>query len=146
MNVIEYMKKAHEGQMYGEVEYWYHPIEVANTLEYPTEIQWKAAILHDVLEDTEATYEEIESLFGRRVADLVDGMSKPNGVKYFDYINAMAEFGDRDLILIKIADNQVNLRHSMAGGMLTNKSRIKKYLKSLGILLDALQRINQSHK
>lgn len=70
---------AHRGQkrLSGE-DYIIHPINVAQIL---TSLEMDdeticAALLHDVLEDTDTTYEEIEELFDKSIADLVDGVTK----------------------------------------------------------------------
>jgi GTP diphosphokinase / guanosine-3',5'-bis(diphosphate) 3'-diphosphatase len=76
---INFATKAHEGQLRKSGEpYIIHPLSVADTL-----IDWGmdidtvlAGVLHDTVEDTNATLEQIESLFGRDVAFLVDGVTK----------------------------------------------------------------------
>src|SRR3990167_11385387 len=78
-HAIEYAKKAHTGQKRKSGEpYIIHPLAVAYTL-----VDWGmdidtvlAGVLHDTVEDTDATLEEIENLFGRDVAFLVDGVTK----------------------------------------------------------------------
>lgn len=78
-HAIDYASKAHVGQKRKSGEpYIIHPLHVADTL-----VDWGmdidtvlAGILHDTVEDTDATLEEIENLFGRDVAFLVDGVTK----------------------------------------------------------------------
>jgi guanosine-3',5'-bis(diphosphate) 3'-pyrophosphohydrolase len=78
-HAIEFATKAHEGQKRRSGEaYIIHPLAVADTL-----IDWSmdidtviAGVLHDTVEDTNVTLEQIESLFGRNVAFLVDGVTK----------------------------------------------------------------------
>lgn len=78
-HAIEYAKKAHAGQKRKSGEpYIIHPLAVAYTL-----VDWGmdidtvlAGVLHDTVEDTESTLPEIENLFGRDVAFLVDGVTK----------------------------------------------------------------------
>lgn len=78
-HAIDYAKKAHTGQKRKSGEpYIIHPLAVAYTL-----IDWGmdidtvlAGVLHDTVEDTDATLPEIENLFGRDVAFLVDGVTK----------------------------------------------------------------------
>ena len=76
---IDYATKKHSGQkrLSGE-DYIIHPLTVASIL-----ITWKldidsiiAAVLHDTVEDTEASLKEIESSFGKTVSFLVDGVTK----------------------------------------------------------------------
>ena len=78
-HAIDFATKAHEGQKRKSGEpYIIHPLATANTL-----IDWGmdidtvlAGILHDTVEDTETTLEDIEKLFGGDVAFLVDGVTK----------------------------------------------------------------------
>jgi len=78
-HAIDVATKAHKGQKRRSGEpYIIHPISVASTL-----VDWGmdidsviAGVLHDTVEDTEVTLEQIESLFGQNVAQLVDGVTK----------------------------------------------------------------------
>jgi GTP pyrophosphokinase len=78
-HAIDFATKAHTGQKRKSGEpYIIHPLSVAHIL-----VEWGmdvdtvlAGVLHDTVEDTEATLEEIENLFGRDVAFLVDGVTK----------------------------------------------------------------------
>ena len=78
-HALDVATKAHEGQKRKSGEpYIIHPISVASVL-----IEWGmdidtviAGVLHDTVEDTEITLEKIESLFGKEVAFLVDGVTK----------------------------------------------------------------------
>jgi (p)ppGpp synthase/HD superfamily hydrolase len=76
--------KAHEGQFrkYSKMPYIVHPIEVATILQTVphTEEMVAAALLHDVVEDTDYTVDDIASLIDPKVAELVEGLtdiSKP---------------------------------------------------------------------
>lgn len=114
--------KAHHGQtrLSGE-NYLSHPIEVANILADlkldPATVA--AGILHDTVEDTTSTIEEIQTLFGDEVAQLVDGMTKLSRMElqsreereaqnFRKMIVAMAK--DLRVILIKLADRLHNMR------------------------------------
>jgi guanosine-3',5'-bis(diphosphate) 3'-pyrophosphohydrolase len=74
-----YAMKAHGNQTRASGEaYFNHPLEVAAIL---TEMKLDdatvaAALLHDTVEDTEATHQEIEEKFGKEIASLVDGLTK----------------------------------------------------------------------
>ncbi len=76
---LEFSKKAHEGQRRKSGEpYVIHPILVAAITGFVTEDEEMvmAALLHDVVEDTSYTIEDIKSRFGQNVANLVEGLTK----------------------------------------------------------------------
>ena len=72
-----------------------HPIALANVLANEGGVTnltaLCAAVLHDTVEDTDATVEEISSLFGKNVADIVDGVSKISLIKFESKEEAQAE-------------------------------------------------------
>jgi len=115
-------RDAHEGQTRSSGEpYIIHPIAVARILaemrlDYETLM---AALLHDVIEDTEVTKDDLASRFGSTVAELVDGVSKLDKLKFRDRKEAQAEnfrkmimamAHDIRVILIKLADRTHNMR------------------------------------
>src|ERR1039457_1773569 len=113
---------AHEGQlrMSGE-PYVSHPVAVACILaklhlDTPTLL---AALLHDVVEDTETTKQQIGEQFGRQVEELVDGVSKLDKIEFQTAAHAQAEnfrkmllamSQDVRVILIKLADRLHNMK------------------------------------
>lgn len=117
-----FAKTAHKGQLRqsGE-EYFIHPVAVANILvelglDCDTII---AALLHDVVEDTGVTEEEIENEFGHNVVMLVDGVTKLNKLNFKSREEAQAEnlrrmflamSNDIRVIIIKLADRLHNMR------------------------------------
>ena len=87
-----------------------------------------AALLHDVVEDTEYTEEDIANLFGKKIAQIVGGLTKISGGIFGDKASAQAENfrkllltmpEDIRVILIKIADRLHNMR--TLGSMLPSK-------------------------
>ena len=117
-----YADNAHAGQLRKDGSpYITHPLAVAEIvaeLELDTD-SIIAALLHDCIEDTGATHEEIAKLFGATVADLVEGVTKLTRVQYTSkeeeqmenlrkMLMAMAK--DIRVILIKICDRLHNMR------------------------------------
>ena len=114
--------QAHKGQHRKSGEpFIYHPLEVARIL---TEMHMDcetltAAILHDVIEDTETAKDEIKREFGKEIAELVDGVSKLTQVEFSSHEEAqaqnfrkmlMAMSNDIRVILVKLADRLHNMR------------------------------------
>lgn len=118
----EFGAAAHEGQHRRSGEpYISHPVAVAEILAglYLDAGSIKAALLHDVLEDTSATREEIKTRFGEDVALLVDGVSKLDQLRFDNAAEAQAEsfrkmilamVQDLRVILVKLADRTHNMR------------------------------------
>lgn len=129
---FNFTNQAHKGikRRSGE-PYIMHPLAVAQIV--CTEIGLGstsicAALLHDVVEDTDYTVEDIENIFGPKIAQIVDGLTKISGGIFGDRASAQAEnfkkllltmSDDIRVILIKIADRLHNMR--TLGSMLPNK-------------------------
>lgn len=129
---FNFAKQAHKGVKRRSGEpYIMHPLAVAKIV--CTEIGLGStsicsALLHDVVEDTDYTVEDIENLFGPKIAQIVDGLTKISGGIFGDKASAQAEnfkkllltmSDDIRVILIKIADRLHNMR--TLGSMLPNK-------------------------
>lgn len=122
MKAFNIAEKAHEGQFRASGEpYIMHPLAVAEILAHLQidHITLMAALLHDVVEDTEYTKGDIEELFGSEVAFLVDGVTKLNQFQYETkedrqmenyrkMILAMAK--DVRVVVIKLGDRLHNMR------------------------------------
>ncbi|HQS57998.1 MAG: guanosine-3',5'-bis(diphosphate) 3'-pyrophosphohydrolase [Gallionellales bacterium 35-53-114] len=119
---VELSKSAHHGQLRQSGEaYVTHPIAVARIL---TTLHLDAqaiiaALLHDVVEDTDITVDEIAAQFGKPVADVVEGLSKLDKLQFETVADAQAEnfrkmlmamARDVRVILIKLADRLHNMR------------------------------------
>ena len=120
---FNFARQAHKGvrRLSGE-PYIMHPIAVAQIV--CSEIGLGstsicAALLHDVVEDTDYTVEDIENMFGSKIAQIVDGLTKISGGIFGEQASAQAEnfkkllltmSEDIRVILIKIADRLHNMR------------------------------------
>ena len=123
MKAYQYADKKHEGQLRKSNEpYIIHPLEVAyivSTLELD-DAAICAALLHDVVEDTDATLDDIKNEFGEEIAMLVDGVTKLGKIanfldkeeeqveNYRKFFLAMAK--DIRVVMIKLADRLHNMR------------------------------------
>ena len=118
----ELSKSAHEGQLRVSGEpYISHPLAVAKILsDWHLDCQaLTAGLLHDVMEDTAITKQDIADKFGKQVAELVDGVSKLDKLAFQTEAHAQAEnfrkmllamARDVRVILIKLADRLHNMR------------------------------------
>ena len=120
---FNFARQAHKGvrRLSGE-PYIMHPIAVAQIV--CSEIGLGStsicsALLHDVVEDTDYTVEDIENMFGPKIAQIVDGLTKISGGIFGEQASAQAEnfkkllltmSEDIRVILIKIADRLHNMR------------------------------------
>jgi guanosine-3',5'-bis(diphosphate) 3'-pyrophosphohydrolase len=117
-----YSDKAHKGQKrIGGEAYISHPVSVACIASefHLDAASIQAALLHDVVEDTPSTANDIKERFGSQVAKLVDGLSKLDKVQFADDTEAQAEnfrkmllamSQDVRVILIKLADRLHNMQ------------------------------------
>lgn len=120
---FNFARQAHKGvrRLSGE-PYIMHPIAVAQIACSEMGLGSTsicAALLHDVVEDTDYTVEDIENIFGARIALIVDGLTKISGGIFGDQTSAQAEnfkkllltmSNDIRVILIKICDRLHNMR------------------------------------
>lgn len=129
---FNFAKQAHDGVKRRSGEpYIMHPIAVAKIVCSEMGLGSTsicAALLHDVVEDTEYTVEDISNMFGDKIAQIVDGLTKISGGIFGEQASAQAEnfrkllltmSDDIRVILIKIADRLHNMR--TLGSMLPAK-------------------------
>ena len=122
MKAYDYASKMHDGQVRRSGEpYIIHPLNVAYILADigMDEASICAALLHDVVEDTEATNEDIINIFGEEIAQMVAGVTKLSNISFSsaeeqqveDYRKMFLAMGkDIRVILIKLADRLHNMR------------------------------------
>jgi len=121
-SAFDFAYQLHEGQFRASGEpYIIHPVAVADLLR---DIGASAGViaagfLHDVVEDTEVTAEEIEQHFGAEVRALVEGVTKLGGIHFTNHTEAQAEnlrrmflamASDIRVVLVKLADRLHNMR------------------------------------
>ena len=120
LEALDFAARKHRNQRRKDAEqtpYINHPIAVAHILlneaGISDDVVLIAALLHDTVEDTETTFEEIEQLFGKSVREIVaevtDDKSLPKSVRKQQQIDHAAGLSDRAR-LVKLADKTANLR------------------------------------
>lgn len=143
-DIIAFATQKHEGQVrkLSKDPYIVHPINVANILKAMNEKDdvVKAAYLHDTLEDTDATFEEISEKFGIRVANLVKELTSDRSVikeiGKAPYLTKKMNDMSAEALTIKLADRLDNVSD-------LNDSDIqftRRYLKETEFILDHLKR------
>lgn len=121
-NAYDYAYKKHFSQkrITGD-DYITHPLNVAWILTDVSadSLAISAALLHDTIEDSDSTYEEIENLFGKKVAKIVEGVTKINRLKFTSDSEQMAAnqrkilvglSEDVRVLIVKLADRLHNMR------------------------------------
>jgi len=149
----EFAHTAHKGQMRKSGEAFVnHPIEVALILAelHMDTATLKAALLHDTVEDSEASIEEVRERFGDEVAELVDGVTKLGKIEFESMSEAqsnnlrkmlIAMAKDIRVILIKLADRLHNMRTLAA---LPEARRIEKAHETMDIYAPLAHRLGIS--
>jgi (p)ppGpp synthase/HD superfamily hydrolase len=138
-NAAKYAIGAHDGQMYGdEFPYKVHlAAAVGVLLHYPiNDPVIRAAVwLHDTLEDTDTTYEDLETFFGKDVADIVLAVTKPKGItrKEADKITLPRIRSDWRAVIVKLCDR---ISHVESGGKKV-QMYVKEHAEFKGALIDA---------
>lgn len=143
-STIEFIKQAHADQTYNGQPYHTHPIAVMHQLgDAPLDVKL-AALLHDVLEDTNTTANDLRQMgYPERTVYLVEMLTRPaagtpNRPTYMEWIRSLAATKDYWLIRLKLADNMVNL--STVDQLPPEKRDIaNRYERSVRILKKALE-------
>ena len=120
---FQFARQAHKGVKRRSGEpYIMHPLAVAQIVSEEMGLgstSISAALLHDVVEDTDYTVEDLRNIFGHKIAQIVDGLTKISGGIFAEAASAQAEnmrkllltmSEDIRVILIKIADRLHNMR------------------------------------
>lgn len=128
---VAFATAAHEGQFRndGITPYITHPLAVARSLFFvPTYVKI-AAVLHDVIEDTPTTYQDLRNAgFDERTIDIVRIVTRQPGRRYSYYIDAIATSGNLYAVQVKIAD----IKHNASTDDRTSMK--KRYTDALAVL------------
>ena len=129
--------KAHHGQLdYNGIPYIFHPIHLAEQMD--DEFSCCVALLHDVVEDTQVTLDELKAVFPKEVTDAITLMTHNDDTDYFDYVRAIK--GNPIARKVKLADIAHNSDQSRCiGSDLTEERKEKwrvKYEKAKRILTE----------
>ena len=142
--IIAFAKQKHEGKFrrLSEVPYIFHPTRVAEILKAMNESDdiIKAAYLHDTVEDTDTTIEEISKKFGKKVANLVKELtSDRSAIKKIGkapYLTNKMNNMSLEALTIKLADRLDNVSDLNASDI----EFTQKYLKETQYILEHLKR------
>ena len=129
--------KAHHGQFdYNGIPYIFHPIHLAEQMD--DEISCCAALLHDVVEDTDITMEELSREFPPEVIDAVKLLTHDDTTPYFDYVRAIK--ANPIARKVKLADIAHNSDQSRCVGSDLPEEKLafwkEKYAKATKILME----------
>lgn len=114
IQALELAKQKHKGQFRKDgKEYITHPIAIASR--FP-KMEYKiVAILHDVIEDTDMTIEELRELFSDEICDAIESISK---TKYESYLNYILRVKDNKIATaVKLEDLKHNLSDIWSGNL-----------------------------
>ena len=155
IKAYDFAVKAHRNQKRDAGDpYIIHPIAVADIL---TDLKLDSAtittgLLHDTIEDTKATYETVQSEFGKEVADLVDGVTKISELEDRAVENSRAEnfrkliiatSKDIRVLIVKLADRLHNMR--TLGSVPKEEKRSRKAKETMEIYAPLADRMGMNH-
>ena len=128
---------SHHGQVdYNGIPYIFHPIHLAEGMD--DEISCCAALLHDVVEDTAVTMEELAKEFPPEVIDVLKLLTHDDHVDYFDYVRAIKT--NPIAVKVKLADLAHNSDQNRCVGSDLTPERLahwkQKYQKAVAILME----------
>ena len=128
---------AHHGQLdYNGIPYIFHPAHLAEQME--DEISCCAALLHDVVEDTTVTMEELAREFPAEVVEVMALLTHDDAIPYFDYVRAIK--ANPIAVKVKLADLEHNSDQTRCVGSGLTEEQLnhwkEKYAKAKAILLE----------
>lgn len=134
---MEFAYAAHHGQVdKAGVPYIFHPIHLAEQM--VDEITCCVALLHDTVEDTSVTLEELKAIFPPEVTDAVALLTHQEGMDYFEYVRAIKD--NPAAKTVKLADLKHNSDQSRCRNTALSKEKLAsmkaKYEKATKILTE----------
>lgn len=134
---LRFAYNAHHGQLdYNGIPYIFHPIHLAEQMD--DEISCCVALLHDVVEDTTVTMEELAAEFPPEVVDAVKLLTHDSDTDYFDYVRAIKV--NPVAVKVKLADLAHNSDQTRCVGSDLTEAQLnywkEKYQKAKAILLE----------
>ena len=128
---------AHHGQVdKAGVPYVFHPLHLAEQME--DEVSCCAALLHDTVEDTSVTLEQLAAEFPAEVVEAVRLLTHESGADYYEYVRAIR--GNPVAMKVKLADLDHNTDQSRFAGVAVPEGMLgyfrDKYTKARAILLE----------
>lgn len=129
--------QAHHGQVdYYGIPYIFHPIHLAESMD--DEYSCCVALLHDTVEDTDVTLEDLQKEFPSEVTDAVALLTHQKGTDYFEYVRAIKE--NPLARKVKLADLAHNSDQSRCVGSDLSEEQLhywsEKYSKAKAILME----------
>ena len=143
---IEIMVKAHDGQIDKSGRpYYLHPLRVAMRLVHCTPAERHAALLHDVVEDTALTLEDLRAMgYGEEVLNLVDILTRrlPAGESHRQYLERIVASGNAQALRVKLADVLDNMSPARTAALpLEHRGMKARFTRDLERIVGALQEI-----
>lgn len=87
---LRFAYQAHHGQLdYNGIPYIFHPVHLAESMD--DEVSCCAALLHDVIEDTSVSMEDLAKEFPPEIMEVLKLLTHEDGTDYFDYVHAIAK-------------------------------------------------------
>jgi (p)ppGpp synthase/HD superfamily hydrolase len=126
---------------YGSAQELEHPTEVATLVGSEDEELWVAAVLHDLVEDTDVELTDIADEFGSRVAGLVGAMTEDASIDDYrerkEEARCRARDSGRDAALLFVADKLSNVRRMRRGQKEPEQRKLDHYSATLQTMKDA---------
>jgi (p)ppGpp synthase/HD superfamily hydrolase len=104
-------KHAHQFRRRSGLPYIVHPMAVLNRLTkwgIDNEETLIVAVCHDLIEDTDTTYEELKGFFGKKIAEMISLLSKRPTDDFHTYLTRMLRSNNLNMMLVKVADRMCN--------------------------------------